>query len=162
MTFAVTHTPVEARLAPLLSDTARLLRTSFDRSLRDLGLTQTQWRAILYLSRSQGMNQSALAEVMEVAPISLTRLVDRMEASGWVERGSDPDDRRATRLFLTPQVGGLLAELNRRAAAMRAHAFRGVKRSELEAAERVLLRIKANLTSEAAVAPPARAKAKVR
>jgi MarR family transcriptional regulator for hemolysin len=102
----------------LLSDTARLLRKMFDARVRQLGMTSTQARLLLILSRSEGENQAFYAEELEVEPISLTRLIDRMEDSGLIERRRDPADRRAWRLFLTArsrlvidQVKALLVEL---------------------------------------------------
>ncbi len=69
-------------LGVLISDVARLLRRNFDRRLQSLGLTQAQWRAIVHVSRSEGMNQVALAECLEIQPITVARLIDRMESSG--------------------------------------------------------------------------------
>jgi MarR family transcriptional regulator, transcriptional regulator for hemolysin len=102
----------------LLSDTARLLRKMFDARVRQLGMTSTQARLLLILSRSEGENQAFYVEQLEVEPISLTRLIDRMEDSELIERRRDPADRRAWRLFLTArsrlvidQVKALLVEL---------------------------------------------------
>jgi membrane fusion protein (multidrug efflux system) len=107
----------ERHLGFLIHDLARLLRRTFDRRLQDLGLTQVQWRAIAHLSRSEGMTQSALADSLEVQPITLARLVDRMELAGWIERRSHPLDRRATQLYLTDKCQPILAEIQTRAAA---------------------------------------------
>ncbi len=88
----------------LVSDIARLLRRNMDRRLQSLGLTQAQWRAIVHLSRSEGMTQAMLAESLEIQPITLTRLIDRMESAGWVERRTHPLDRRAVQLYLDAAV----------------------------------------------------------
>jgi DNA-binding MarR family transcriptional regulator len=136
---------IETEIGPLLQDAARLMRVVFDRRIRDLGLTQTQWRAIYYLSRNEGMNQAALADILEVAPISLTRLIDRMSAAGWVERRPDPNDRRAVRLYLRPQVQSILDEINGRAAALRAQAFKGLNKAQLAALHDALVTIKGNI-----------------
>ena len=85
----------------LVADIARLLRRSMDRRLQSLGLTQAQWRAIVHLSRREGMTQAALAESLEVQPITLTRLIDRMQHAGWVERRPHPSDRRGRVVVLT-------------------------------------------------------------
>ncbi len=77
-------------LGVLISDIARLLRRNMDRRLQSLGLTQAQWRAIVHLSRSEGMTQAALAESLEIQPITSTRLIDRMQSAGWVERRNAP------------------------------------------------------------------------
>lgn len=87
--------------AYLLSDTARHLRRAFDARVRRLGMTSAQARLLLTLSRQEGENQAYYAELLEVEPISLARMVDRMEESGLLERRRDPADRRAWRLFLT-------------------------------------------------------------
>src|SRR5687767_13222468 len=93
----------ERSLGFLVADVARLLRRSMDRRLQALGLTQAQWRAIIHLSRNEGMTQATLAESLEIQPITLTRLIDRMESAGWVERRMHPLDRRAVQLYLTSQ-----------------------------------------------------------
>ena len=110
----------------LVADIARLLRRSMDRRLQSLGLTQAQWRAIVYLSRDEGMTQAALAESLEIQPITLTRLIDRMESAGWVERRTHPGDRRAVQLYLTPQSQPILEEMHARADDTLNEATRGV------------------------------------
>lgn len=85
----------------LLSDTARLLRKAFDGRVRQLGMTSPQARLLLILSHSEGENQAFYAERLEVEPISLARMLDRMEEAGRVERRPDPADRRAWRVYLT-------------------------------------------------------------
>src|SRR5688572_2340747 len=88
-------------LGVLIGDVARALRRNFDRRLQSLGLTQAQWRAIVHVKRMEGMSQVALADCLEAQPITVARLIDRMESAGWIERRSDPLDRRAVRLYLT-------------------------------------------------------------
>ncbi len=85
----------------LLSDTARLLRKAFDGRVRQLGMTSPQARLLLILSHNEGENQAFYAERLEVEPISLARMLDRMEEAGRVERRPDPADRRAWRVYLT-------------------------------------------------------------
>jgi DNA-binding MarR family transcriptional regulator len=133
----------------LISDLARLLRRSFDRRVQALGLTQAQWRAILNLSRAEGMTQSALAEALEVKPITLARLIDRMEAAGWVERRSHPLDRRAVQLYLTTKTAPLLAEIQARARSLIDEATAGLSAADQRALVATLQLIKRNLaTSE--------------
>src|SRR3546814_4821449 len=81
----------------LLNDVSRLMRRNLNRRVQALGLTQSQWRALAYLSRQEGINQVTLADTLEVQPITLARLIDRLEAAGWVERRRHPSDRRAVR-----------------------------------------------------------------
>ncbi|MCW5772756.1 MAG: MarR family transcriptional regulator [Rhodospirillaceae bacterium] len=85
----------------LIGDVSRLLRKRFDLRARDLGLTRAQYYLLGKLSRHEGINQVGLADMLEVEPITLARLVDRMENGGWIERRPDPADRRARRLYLT-------------------------------------------------------------
>lgn len=99
------------RIGFLVADVGRLLRRSFELRGGHLGLTQAQWRALALLSRHEGINQATLAELLEIQPITVTRLLDRMEEHGWIERRPDPVDRRAVRLYLTPKAQPLLDDL---------------------------------------------------
>jgi MarR family transcriptional regulator for hemolysin len=92
----------------LLHDVSRLLRVRFNRRARALGLTRAQWRVLAHLAPRQGINQTALAEILEVETITLGRHIDRLEDTGWVERRPDPDDRRVWRLFLTDKARPIL------------------------------------------------------
>jgi MarR family transcriptional regulator for hemolysin len=86
----------------LLSDVSRVLRSYFDQRARELGLTtRSQWRVLAHLGPNQGINQSALADILEIENMTLARHIDRLEEAGWVERRPDPDDRRAWRLYLS-------------------------------------------------------------
>jgi MarR family transcriptional regulator for hemolysin len=131
----------------LLVDVSRLMRRDFDRRVRDLGLTQAQWRAIAHLARDEGINQTVLAERLEVQPITLARLVDRMEAAGWVKRRADPDDRRAMLLFLTPKAQPILKTMIGHAADALKDLMKGVSRSEHRTLIKALTRMKDNLTA---------------
>lgn len=115
----------------LMYEVLRLLRRNLDRRMR---LTQAQWRALAFLSRNEGINQTGLADLLEVRPITMARLIDRLESDGWVERRRDPDDRRAVRLHLTPKAGPLLEEIYDFADETREQALAGlpaVARSQL-------------------------------
>lgn len=102
----------ERALALLLHDTARLLRKRFDRYARaSAGITRAQFGVLAILARNEGLTQVALAEQLEITPITLARLIDRLEAEGWVERRRDPDDRRAHRLFLRREGREVLERL---------------------------------------------------
>jgi DNA-binding MarR family transcriptional regulator len=143
----------------LIHDVARLLRRNFDRRLQSLGLTQAQWRAIAHLSRDPGLRQAALAERLEVKPITLARLIDRMEAAGWVERNDDPDDRRASRLYLTPKSLPIIEQMQERAAETLAETFAGLASPARRELINALERMKRNLLaaeSQAAAAPTTR------
>ena len=96
----------------LLNDVARLLRTCADQKARRFGMTRAQWAVLARLQRSEGLKQTELADMLDLQPITLTRLLDRLSANGLIERRPDPDDRRANRLFLTPAAGPLMERLN--------------------------------------------------
>src|SRR5690606_13197392 len=115
----------------LLGDVALLIREEFRRSAQHLGLTQPQWRVLMQLSRAPGLNQRQLAERLEVHPVTINQIIDRLAAAGWVRRDPCPQDRRAVRLYLTEASGPMLVELNRIAEAVRAAALQG-----LDAAQR--------------------------
>jgi DNA-binding MarR family transcriptional regulator len=130
----------------LLNDAARQLRRDFLRRVQPDGLTPLQWRALAYVERNEGMSQAALAEMLEIQPISLARVIDRLEAAGWVERRRDSRDRRVQRLHLTDKAAPILAELHRHAEATLARALRGVTDQDRARAITVLGVIKRNLT----------------
>ena len=95
----------------LISDVGRLLRTYADHRARQFGMTRAQWAVLARLETNEGLKQSELAEMLDLQPITLTRLVDRLCANGLIERRADPDDRRAKRLYLTPQARPLMDRL---------------------------------------------------
>ena len=104
--------PHKRDFAFLLHDVARLTKTVADQRVRALGMTRAQWAVLSRLDRNQGLKQAELAEMLDLAPISLTRLVDRLCRSGLVERRADPADRRAKRLFLTPKARPVIERLS--------------------------------------------------
>ena len=85
----------------LTADVARLMRTIFDRRVKDLGLTRPQWQALARLNRKPGASQSELADMMEIEKAPAGKIIDRMEEKGWIERRPDPTDRRINRIHLT-------------------------------------------------------------
>jgi MarR family transcriptional regulator, transcriptional regulator for hemolysin len=94
----------ERHIGFLISDVARLMRTAFDRRVRRLGLTRSQWLVINRLHRRPGATQSELADMLEVEKATAGRMVDRMEKKGWVVRRPDAADRRVNRLHLTAEA----------------------------------------------------------
>jgi DNA-binding MarR family transcriptional regulator len=136
----------------LLADISRLLRQDFDRRVRDLGMTQAQWRALAHLAREEGMNQAALAERLEVKPISIARLIDRMEAANWVLRKADSSDRRATLIYLTPKAKPILDELEARAEQARNALLQGIAASDRKRLIATLEQMKANLNANTSAA----------
>ena len=129
----------------LLADVSRLLRRDFDRRVRNLQMTQAQWRALAYLSRDEGINQAALADRLEVKPITIARLIDRMQAAGWVRREADASDRRASLLFLTPKAKPILDEMYARADEAVAAVMRGIPAAARRQLVSVLEQMKRNL-----------------
>jgi DNA-binding MarR family transcriptional regulator len=95
----------------LLSDVARMIKTEADRRARAHGMTRAQWVMLGRLERQPGMTQKELAELLEVEPITVARLADRLEARGLIERRPDPQDRRCWRLHLLPAANPVLDEL---------------------------------------------------
>jgi MarR family transcriptional regulator, transcriptional regulator for hemolysin len=91
-----------------ISDVGRLLRTYADHKARRFGQTRAQWAVLLRLERREGLKQSDLADDLDIQPITLTRLVDRLCENGLIERRADPNDRRAKRLYLTAAARPLL------------------------------------------------------
>jgi MarR family transcriptional regulator, transcriptional regulator for hemolysin len=129
----------------LVHDVARLMRVAYDRRARELGLTRSQWWVLNNLFRNQGITQSELAEILEIEKPSLGRLLDRLEAKGWIERRADPADRRAKRLHLTGEVQALMRRLRALAAELRSDATDGLHEAERQRFVDTLLVIKANL-----------------
>ena len=88
----------------VIADVARLLRTAFDRRVRELGITRAQWLVLTRLHRHPGASQSELADMMEVERASAGRMIDRLEANGWVARRAQNGDRRVKRVYLTAEA----------------------------------------------------------
>lgn len=98
-------------LGLLIADVSRLMRRRFDERARVIGLTRAQWRTLVVLSRNEGSNQGKLADLLDVEPITLCRMVDRLEEAGHVERRRDPTDRRAWLIYLTEAARPLLDDI---------------------------------------------------
>ena len=129
----------------ILHDVARLLRTTYDRRIRDLGLTRSQWWVLTHLYRKDGITQSELAENLELEKPSLGRLLDRLESKGWVRRAADPQDRRAKRVFLTDQVEEPMQVMRDIAAGVREDALSGLSADDRDRFVDTLITIKSNL-----------------
>jgi MarR family transcriptional regulator for hemolysin len=138
----------------LLHDVARLLRKRFEQNARGSGLTRSQWQVLAYLSRNDGINQSGLAELLDVEPITLGRIVDKLEALGLVERHPHPSDRRIHLLRLTPGARPKLAQLQLLGDITRGEALSGVSEAEQARLLKTLQTLKANLI-DACAAPAA-------
>jgi len=107
----MTPTSKNRELAFAINDVARLLRTHADQKAAQFGMTRAKWAVLARLDRFEGLKQNELADMLDLQPISLTRLLDGLSNNGLIERRADPDDRRAKRLFLTPTARPLLERL---------------------------------------------------
>jgi len=137
---------MEDNSGSMLADVARLMRRSFDARARSISVTRPQWQVLSLLRRHEGINQGKLADLLEVEPITVCRMVDRLQDADLVERRTDPADRRSWRLFLTDKAHDLLGQLRPLADELLEQAFEGI-----DAAERVRLlatldRMRLNLT----------------
>jgi MarR family transcriptional regulator for hemolysin len=132
----------------LLYDVARQMRTRADQRARARGMTRAQWVILVHLERQPGLSQNELAAIVEVEPISIGRLVDRLEARGLVERRSDPRDRRVWRLQLTPAATPILREIRKYRAELHELMTAGLDPATLKVMADGLLRMKANLAAE--------------
>jgi len=128
-----------------LNDVARMLRTCADYKARQFGVTRAQWVVLVRLDRFEGLKQSELAEMLDLKPITLTRLLDRLCGTGLIERRSDPNDRRAKRLHLTAAARPLLERLGDLGDELMATAFAGVAREHVEQMVAQLAIMKENL-----------------
>ena len=134
----------------LLHDVARLMRKRFEQKARGLRLTRSQYQVLAHLARHEGIQQSGLAEILEVEPITLTRILDRLEEADLVERRAHPSDRRIRLLHLTQKAHPLLEEIFAVGAAMRGEALAGVSEADREHLFAILSAIKANLLKASA------------
>jgi MarR family transcriptional regulator, transcriptional regulator for hemolysin len=132
----------------LLHDVARLIRVEADKRARAHGMTRAQWGILIWLERQPGLSQKELAEILEVEPITVARLIDRLEARGMVERRPDPKDRRVWRLHLCKPAYPVLREIDRQRAQLRALTTHGLSEATLETMTEALLTMKATLTQE--------------
>jgi len=139
----------EQNIGFLLHDVARLMRKRFEQNARGLGLTRSQCQVLAHLARNEGIQQGTLAEILEVEPITLTRIVDRLEEGGFVDRRAHPTDRRIRQLHLTKKAHPLLSEIFAIGAVTRGEAFEGVPDEERERLFAILSSMKANLLTRA-------------
>lgn len=130
----------------LISDVSRMMRRRFDERARKSGATGPQWRTLKLLERHEGLNQGQLAELLEVEPITSSRMIDRLEEAGLVERRPDPADRRAWRIHLTEKARPVLAELHDIAGEMIEAALHGLDAAQRDALIASLNVIRSNMT----------------
>ncbi|MEM7250630.1 MAG: MarR family transcriptional regulator [Pseudomonadota bacterium] len=144
----------------LLHDISRMLRKRFDRRARDLGLTKSQWIVLAHLARHEGIHQSGLAEILEIEPITLARHLDRLQETGWIERQSDPNDRRAWKLHMTDKAGPILHELAVLVDETMEEALTGLSDDERSVLFEMLQTVRGNLSDREPAEAPSKAERK--
>ena len=137
--------PINREFGFILNDVARLLRTYADYKAAQFGITRAQWAVLVRLERSEGLNQTELADMLDLQPITLTRLLDKLSDSGLIERRPDPGDRRAKRLFLTPAARPLLKRLAELGEETMTSTLAGIEREGIEKMVSQLALVKENL-----------------
>lgn len=130
----------------LIADLSRLFGRVFDRRASHLGLTRVQWRALKRIHQSEGITQSELADLLDMEPIAVGRVIDRLQKAGFVERRSDPDDRRVWRLHLLPPSDAVMHDIEAVAVSVREDCLAGIEATELATALKVLGQIRENLS----------------
>ena len=124
--------PVKREFAFTIMDVARLLKTYADQRARQFGISRAQWAVLVRIGRHEGLKQTELADILDLQPISLTRLLDRLAENGLIERRADPNDRRANRLYLRPAAKPLLDQLADLGADMMETVLEGVSTNAVE------------------------------
>jgi len=128
----MTPQPVKREIAFTIMDVARMLKTYADQRARQFGISRAQWAVLIRIERSEGLKQSELAELLDLQPISLTRLLDRLADNGLIERRADPNDRRANRLYLKPAAKPLLGRLTELGADMMETVLEGLDAKSID------------------------------
>ena len=135
----------ELRLGFLIHDVSRLRRSAFDRCLKPLNVTRSQWWVLAYLSREDGMTQSQLAEELDLGKVAVGGLIDRLEKTGLLRREADASDRRVNRVFLEPKSKQLISRMRKVSHRMNEQILGGLNDTQLEAAATTLDAMKGNI-----------------
>jgi MarR family transcriptional regulator, transcriptional regulator for hemolysin len=141
----MTPQPIKREIAFTIMDVARLLKTYADQRARQFGISRAQWAVLIRIERTEGLKQSELAELLDLQPISLTRLLDRLAGNGLIERRADPNDRRANRLYLAAAAKPLLGRLSELGADMMETVLEGLDEKSIERMLKQLVSLKDNL-----------------
>ncbi|MCY7312634.1 MAG: MarR family transcriptional regulator [Pseudoxanthomonas sp.] len=136
----------EGGVGYLIADLTRLFGRVFDRRAAHLDLTQAQWRALKGIHDAEGLTQADLAAVLDMEPIAVGRVVDRLGKAGFVERRADPRDRRCWRLHLAPQSSQVMDAIESVAMSLREACVAGVEPQELQTTLKVLVQIRETLS----------------
>ncbi|HET7191208.1 MAG TPA: MarR family transcriptional regulator [Pseudolabrys sp.] len=141
----MTAQPVKREFAFTIMDVARLLKTYADQRARQFGISRAQWAVLIRIDRNEGLKQSELADMLDLQPITLTRLLDRLADNGLIERRADPNDRRANRLYLKPAAKPLLDRLTVLGGDMMETVLDGLTSASIERMLKELAAVKDNL-----------------
>lgn len=144
---------MQLNIAFLATDVGRLFRKRFEAASSSAGVTGPQWRLLRAIEHNPGATQIAVANILDVEPITAGRMIDRLARAGMVERRPDPSDRRAWRLYLTELASPHLLEARTRADALIERALDGFSDGEQEQLRELLQRMRGNLGA-AEVEPP--------
>jgi len=132
----------------VLKDVSRLYIKRFEeRAAVGLSMTLAQCKALVILFKNEGISQKRLSELSDIEPMTLVRILDRMEAEGYIERRADPADRRARTLFVTPKASPLLNQIWAVASATRNEILAGLSTEERNTLMSLLERVHENLLS---------------
>jgi len=140
------HSSEQPTFGLLIRDVSRLIRRRFERKAGKVGLTQSQWAVIHSLAQNEGVNQAAIAEILDIEPITLVGLLDKLEKAGFVERRPDPSDRRARLLYLTSHAKPLIKEIEVIRTEVGNEAFAGIPQPQQELIMVLLQQVRNNLT----------------
>ena len=146
----------EESIGFLISDVSRLLRRNFDKRAQKIGLSRAQWQVLAWLKRNEGISQTQLADLLEMSPMTLVRLIDRLEMNGLVERRPHPTDRRVYQLFLAGHAHPSLDRLWSMGAETRDEALEGIPQEVEAALLKALAKIRKNLIAADARVPAER------
>ena len=129
-------------ILPEIGETAHALRKAFTRRAASVGVTGAQWKVLFKLTLKPGLRQTDLADLLDIEPITLTRIIDRLQEAGLVERTPDPSDRRAWRLHVTEKAEPVVGKLRAIADEMTADAFAGIDPHKIEVTRQVLAQVR--------------------
>ncbi len=135
----------EEYIGYLITDVARLMRTQFTQRAKKLGFARTEWLVLAWLRRNEGVSQAGLAKIMEISPMTMVRLIDKLEAAGFVERRDESKDRRNHHLYLSPHSHPQLDQLWAMAAEIRDEALFGMPKADLVQLAITLVNMRENM-----------------
>ena len=135
----------ENNIGFLIHDVARLMRNLFDKRMSGLGLTRSQWWILNYLYFNEGINQSDFANLLDIEKGPLSRILERMEIKGWIERRNDKIDKRIKKIYLSKKIKPLIIQMRDKALLTRKEALSDLENTEIQKLRNYLKRIKSKL-----------------